>query len=170
MTHEVCMQCDFDGARFDDAALTGAIRDLGPRWQQLLASAGNELRARPAPGVWSAIEYGAHTRDVTALHAWAVEQALTGREPAIPAVAAGLADTAAATYAGADPVEVGHAIAAHTSRLASIAEEAPSGAWKYGFKIGDNRMDVRALLEHALHDSTHHVDDVERGLAQLRAR
>ncbi len=167
---ETCAQCGFDGSRYNDAALTAAIRDLGPRWQELLASAGTELRARPAPGVWSAIEYGAHTRDITALHAWAVEQALTGREPAIPAVAAGLADAAAATYNIADPAEVGGAIAEHTSRLASIAEDAQPGAWAYGFKIGDNRMDVRALLEHALHDSRHHVDDVERGLAQLRAR
>jgi len=25
------------------------------------------------------------------------------------------------------------------------------------------------MLEHALHDSVHHLDDVERGLSQLRA-
>ncbi len=170
MTHEICAQCGFDGGRYNDAALTAAIRDLGPRWQQVLASAGSELRERPAPGVWSAIEYGAHTRDVTALHSWAVEQALSGSEPAIPPLEAGLVDAAAATYADADPVEVGDAIATHTSRLASITEEADPAAWQHGFTIGDDRMDVRALLEHALHDSVHHLDDVDRGLAQLRAR
>jgi hypothetical protein len=28
---------------------------------------------------------------------------------------------------------------------------------------------VRRLIEHALHDSRHHLDDVERGLASLYA-
>jgi hypothetical protein len=36
--------------------------------------------------------------------------------------------------------------------------------------IGDSRSDVRRLLEHALHDSLHHLADVERGLAALRAQ
>jgi len=36
--------------------------------------------------------------------------------------------------------------------------------------IVEQRMDVRALLEHALHDSSHHLQDVAQGLAQLRTR
>jgi hypothetical protein len=38
-----------------------------------------------------------------------------------------------------------------------------------GLTIGDSRSDVRRLLEHALHDSLHHLEDVERGLSLLRA-
>ena len=37
-----------------------------------------------------------------------------------------------------------------------------------GSTIGGERSDVRRLLEHALHDSQHHLADVERGLTQLR--
>ena len=33
--------------------------------------------------------------------------------------------------------------------------------------IGDTRQDVRALIEHALHDARHHLDDVRRGLEAL---
>ena len=72
--HEHCQACGFDEqASYDEQSLLDALRSLGPRWQQPLASAGPHLRVRPAPQVWSAIEYAAHTRDVIALHAFGVE-------------------------------------------------------------------------------------------------
>jgi hypothetical protein len=169
MEHEVCDACGFDGAVYDDAALLDALRALGPSWRDLIAGAGPELRARPAPEVWSAIEYAAHSRDITALHVFAVEQALTLDEPAIPAIEADLVEEAAATYGDAEPDAVVAALEFHSSRLASLAEEAGADSWTRGFTIGDDRIEVRRLLEHALHDSRHHLLDVERGLAQLRS-
>ena len=67
---ETCAQCGFDGDVYDPDALIAAVRALGPRWRRLLMWTDDELRQRPAPGVWSAIEYASHTRDVTALHVW----------------------------------------------------------------------------------------------------
>ena len=49
-----------------------------------------------------------------------------------------------------------------------LADDAGSNAWSRGLTIGDHRQDVRRLLEHALHDSLHHVDDVQRGVDRLR--
>jgi hypothetical protein len=165
---ETCAQCGFDGDVYDPDALIAAVRALGPRWRRLLMSTGDELRQRPAPGVWSAIEYASHTRDVTALHVWGVEQALTGTEPVLPPIDEGLVDAAAATYADADPATVARAIAMEANLLASLAADAGPEHWDRGLTIGDSRMDVRTLLEHALHDSEHHLIDVERGLAHLR--
>ena len=76
MEHERCDACGFDGARYDDASLLHALRILGPRWRSLLSQTGPELRERPEPEVWSALEYAAHSRDITALHVFGVEQAL----------------------------------------------------------------------------------------------
>ncbi len=169
MEHELCEACRFDGSAFDDAALLEAIHALGPRWRALIADSGTELRTRPAPEVWSAIEYAAHSRDITALHAFGVEQALTIDEPAFPAIEADeLIDAAAATYAAANPDEVVDQLGEHANRLARLAADAGAARWTRGLTIGDDRSDVRRLLEHALHDSTHHLDDVERGLAALR--
>jgi hypothetical protein len=162
--HEECEQCGFDGAAYDASALLAAIRALGPRWRELLDSAGPMLRARPAPEVWSALEYAAHSRDVTALHAFGVDQALTVDEPVYPEVEPDLADQAAASYNSEDPAAVVDALDTHAARLAQLAEDAGEPAWTRGLTLGDNRSDVRRLLEHALHDSLHHVDDVERGL------
>ena len=169
MEHEQCAACGFEGGRYDAAALLAALRDLGPRWAALIASCGAEVRIRPEPEVWSAIEYAAHSRDITALHAFGVEQALTIDEPAFPAIEADeLIDAAAATYTDADPDSVVTALAQAATRLARLAGDAGAERWSRGLTIGDDRSDVRRLLEHALHDSLHHVADVERGLILLR--
>ena len=170
MEHEHCEACGFDGSNFDDEALLAALRNLGPRWRTLIDESGHELRTRPAPEVWSALEYAAHSRDITALHAYGVEQALTIDEPVFPAIEGDeLIESAAATYADADPDAVVDALAEAASRLARLAADAGGASWSRGLTIGDARNDVRRMLEHALHDSVHHLDDVERGLSQLRA-
>jgi hypothetical protein len=167
--HEQCEACGFDGASFDDHELLDTICSLGPRWRALLGSAGAQLRTRPAPEVWSAVEYAAHSRDITTLHVFGVEQALTGDEPVFPAIAADdMISAAAADYGTADPDEVATELARQATLLADAAAAAGSEAWSRGLTIGDERSDVRALLEHGLHDSLHHLADVERGLALLR--
>ena len=167
MEHELCGACDFDGARYDGADLLVALRALGPQWRTLLDSAGVNLRVRPAPETWSAIEYAAHSRDITALHAFGVEQALTTDEPAYPAISNALADEVATRYNTEDPDAVVAALDAEACKLASLAGDAGEDAWSRGLTIGTERSTVRRLLEHALHDSTHHLCDVEIGLARL---
>ena len=169
MDHEQCEACGFDGAQYDDASLIAAVQDLGPRWRALLAGAGGELRTRPAPEVWSAIEYAAHSRDITALHGFGVEQALTGDEPVYPAIEADdLIASAAMTYEGADPQAVVDELDTQARKLASLAAGADPSQWEYGLTIGGSRSTARRMIEHALHDSLHHVGDVERGFAKIR--
>lgn len=142
---------------------------MGPRWRLLVGSAGTLLRVRPESGVWSPLEYAAHSRDITALHCFGVEQALTGHEPSYPAIAADdLIAAAAANYVDDDPETVSDAIDEQAGLLAAIAAGAPTASWELGLTIGDDRSTVRRLLEHALHDSLHHLGDVERGLIRLR--
>ena len=170
VAHEYCGACAFDGGRYDDDALLDGLRSLAPRWATLLSGAGKDVRTRPAPGVWSAIEYAAHSRDITALHVFGVEQALTRDEPSFPAIDGdALIAAAATTYENAEPDDVVHALATEASRLADLADGAGPEAWTRGLTIGGERSDVRRLLEHALHDSVHHLADVERGFALLRA-
>jgi hypothetical protein len=81
-----------------------------------------------------------------------------------------LIESAASTYGGEDPAEVTGALDTHATRLARLADEGGPDAWSRGLTIGASRSDVRRLLEHGLHDSLHHLADVERGLSALRAR
>jgi hypothetical protein len=167
--HETCAACGFDGGAFDGAELLGALCELGPSWTTLLNGAGEFLRVRPGPGTWSAIEYAAHSRDITELHRWAVVEALTGTEPVLPGVEAdALIESAASDYGTADPETVVTELGAAATGMAEAARTAGEADWRYGFTIGTSRSSVRRMLEHALHDSTHHLDDVARGLTTLR--
>jgi S-DNA-T family DNA segregation ATPase FtsK/SpoIIIE len=169
MVHEVCAACGFDGAQFTDDELLHSLRSLGPQWQQSLRDAGDELRVRPAPATWSAIEYAAHSRDVTALHVFGVEQALTFDEPSFPPIQGDeLIEAAATSYVDLDPQQVALELATQATLLADTATGGSAGSWQRGLTIGDSRQDIRFLLEHALHDSRHHLLDVQRGLNLLR--
>jgi hypothetical protein len=169
--HEHCDACGFDGSEFDDLSLLTSLHDLGSTWRALIGRTGEDLRVRPSPDVWSAIEYVAHSRDITALHVFGVEQALSVDEPLFPAIEGDeLIESAATSYGDADPDVVVDELETEAMRLAGLAQDAGADAWSRGLTIGESRTDVRRLLEHALHDSLHHVDDVERGLTLLRAR
>lgn len=169
-THERCGQCGFDGRRYGDRALLDAIRLLVPEWQELLASTGQNLRTRPDAGVWSALEYAAHSRDITALHVLGVMAALDEDEPKIDDLDANLLDDTAAGTNDADLLQVFLSLADQVTDLADRADAVHPSLWTRGLTIGQSRMDVRDLLEHGLHDSTHHLSDVARGLATLRNR
>ncbi len=170
--HEHCAACGFDGSEYESAAaLLAAIRALGPRWKRLLIHAGNDVRRRPAPHTWSALEYAAHSRDITALHAFGVEEALTIDEPMFPEVAGEeLVESASASYATLDPGIVAVELEDAARKLADLAQASGPASWSRGITFGSTRSDVRLLLEHALHDSHHHLIDVENGLADLRAK
>lgn len=171
MDHEQCAACGFDGSDYEPEQLVEAIRGLGPEWIRVLLEAGDELRSRPYPDTWSALEYAAHSRDVTALHVFGVEQALTADEPGFPEIAGDeLVQSAASSYAAQDPNVVGMELQNQTRTLADLAQESGPASWSRGITLGESRNDVRFLLEHALHDSHHHLVDVDKGLVILRAR
>jgi hypothetical protein len=166
--HENCEACGFDGAGYDEVSLLRNLSSLGSRWRMLVDSSGPDLRVRPKPEVWSAIEYAAHSRDITALHAFGIEQALTLDEPSFPAIDDDLIEAAAVAYGASDPEEVLSVLEAEANRLVRLAKTAGAELWWRGLTIGDSRNDVRWLLEHALHDSLHHLGDVNHGLDLLR--
>jgi len=170
MGHESCGACGFDGELMSDAQVLDEIEALGPAWREILDEAGDDVDRRPEPETWSALEYAAHSRDITALHNFLVEAALESDEPVLPEVdGAGLIDDAAAGYAALDPGVVAEELEFETGGLAARAAAVDRSAWSRGITIGTARQDIRAVLEHGLHDSHHHLVDVRRGLAQLRA-
>ena len=79
-------------------------------------------------------------------------------------------ERASESYASEDPIVVGTELEDQTQKLADLAEASGPASWSRGITVGDSHTSVRFLLEHALHDSHHHLVDVENGLAGLRAR
>src|ERR671910_892800 len=114
---------------YTDSALLDPLRSLQEGWRQQLVAASAELRTRLEPDTWSAIEYAAHSRDITALHAYGVEQALTQDEPTFPPIGDDRAEAAAVAYADANPDEVVQALGVAAERLVRLADDAGVDAW-----------------------------------------
>ena len=62
-----CEECGFDASAIgrDQIAMTALA--AADRWAELLRGGAEGLTQRPAPRVWSPLEYGAHVRDVIRL-------------------------------------------------------------------------------------------------------
>ena len=62
-----CAECGFDPAAQGLADLPRLVHDTAMTWSDVLA--GSDVGDRPAPDVWSPLEYGCHVRDVHVLFA-----------------------------------------------------------------------------------------------------
>jgi hypothetical protein len=79
--------CDACGFRFESvprAEIADRIRQFGRRYREALRTAADDqdrLRRRPAPGVWSPLEYACHVRDVFRVQRDRLSLALQVDEP-----------------------------------------------------------------------------------------
>ena len=123
---------------------------------------GEELRARPSKGVWSPLEYAAHSRDVTAMVGWAMREVLEGR--ALPEGADGEVDVdevaRQAGYNDQDPAAVVTELTTNAQRVARHAREASPDEWFRSARVGGVTATALDALRHIVHDASHHVRDV----------
>ncbi|HEV2311321.1 MAG TPA: MOSC domain-containing protein [Acidimicrobiia bacterium] len=168
VTIETCAECGFDARAWTPNDAASLLDGLGQWWElgpsNLPATVLNE---RPAPEVWSALEYGRHTAQVITLLGWAIEQLLCEDGAALPAAPTaeppvGSATTLAPTAVITDVDDAGHS-------LAALTRAAAPDEWAHRGRAGDQAIEAGALLRHAVHDASHHLMDIGRGLASLSA-
>ena len=81
---ETCAQCGFDGSEYTHLDLLGTLRAITPMWRTMTEGMPPRiLSARPAAETWSAMEYAAHSCDVTEVMGRLVHFALTSDDPRI---------------------------------------------------------------------------------------
>lgn len=170
MEPERCAECGFDATRLTVGDAITTLRTLGPRWRRLFKDVPHEvLRKRPDQKVWSPLEYAAHTRDVIAMNGWGMAKTLDGEGPDVPGVAPD-EDAPDHGHNALDPGAVLDELEANARRMADKAEGVVGAEpWSRTAKIGGKPVDAGWALRHAVHDATHHLRDVERGLKQLGA-
>ncbi len=166
MPHETCDECQFDRADYSRNDLVGTLRAVAPMWRQLTEGVDAAvLFQRPAPGVWSAVEYASHSRDITAAMGYLVHLALSGDRPQVGPPPATTPESAPA----ASISEAIDAIEANAARVIAKLPRLSDQAWQREIAMGDDVVDVDWLAGHAVHDAIHHLRDVGRGLHQLGA-
>lgn len=160
---ERCDECGFDGAEVWPDQAADFLDGLGAEWarraQQLTD---DEIRRRPAEGVWSPLEYAAHSRDVTAMVGWAMREVLEGRTlPEGPEV--DVDEVAeAARYNELDPTTVIAELTTNAQRVARHARRAQPVDWFRSAGVGGKPTIALDALRHVVHDATHHLMDIDR--------
>ena len=167
-----CEECGWDWDADVDAA---AIRSYGDRFgkplSRFLPSDDPDvvLRTRPAPDVWSALEYAAHTRDVFDFYAERIRRVLTEDRPQLAAGDAWDAIALERNYNGADPAEAAAQVAAAADACAALVDNLDAADWqRVGIGSAGDERTVMELARRAAHDAHHHLLDIGRVMRHVR--
>lgn len=154
-----CPECGYVASSMDPLAVGGALRATLPRWQRALARP--DATRRPRPEVWSALEYGAHVRDVFRVFDTRLVSMLETDDPLFAnwdqdatAVAEGYADQDPSVVA-TELVDAGETIAV---KFDSLTEDQLS---RPGRRSDGAVFTVDTFARYFLHDVLHHLYDVK---------
>jgi hypothetical protein len=159
-----CGECGFD---YDLDLALGAGRAIiagAAEVAAVLADAGPELRIRPAPRTWSALEYGCHLRDVLLVQR---ERVLAARRVERPSLEPMGRDERAEHdgYADQVPAAVARQLGDAASLFAHVLSRLDPAAWDrevvYNYPTRTARS-LRWVAVHTLHEVRHHALDVQR--------
>ena len=165
-----CPECGLAAGEVAVDEVADRAEAAAAEWVQILTSS-PAVTMRPESTVWSALEYGAHVRDVYRLFDARLALMLTQDSPTFDnwnqdetALSAG--------YADADPDQVATelAVAAESfvARLRSVEE---SQLERIGRRSDGAEFTVTTFAQYFLHDVIHHLWDVtgqQDGAASLR--
>ena len=161
MTVETCAECGFDASDYTRGELQTTLRALAPMWRGLTAGIdASVLETRPAPAVWSALEYLAHSRDITAMMSYLVHLAATDGHPVLPGPVPEAGDPQVATTVSRGIAELDK----NAARLMNEARALDDKGWRRPITLVEDTVDIAWVVGHAVHDATHHLRDVGRNL------
>jgi hypothetical protein len=156
--HRACPQCGFDASELHR-------EDIGTRLLQGARAMCAALERpgvgdRPAPAVWSPLEYACHVRDVFRVFDDRLVQLLVVEDPDL---ANWDQDAAALTggYAGQDPVDVSAQLWDDAQPLAARYNGLEDTQWDRTATRSDGaRFTVLSMGQYLVHDVVHHVWDL----------
>ena len=156
-----CPECGFVAASVGVPDLPALIADSTPRWLAALGAPG--ATSRPAPGVWSVLEYGCHLRDVHRIFAARLAAMLDEDGPSF----ANWDQDATAVekdYAGQDPATVAAELAEAADAVTrAYALVTPEQYDRAGYRSNGSVFTVLTLGRYHLHDVVHHAHDIGWG-------
>jgi hypothetical protein len=154
-----CPECGLDAQSFAREAVAGMIRSNASAWHGPLASP-TGARHRPAPGKWSALEYGCHVRDVLRLFDRRLWLMLTQEGPQYPNWDQD-ATAVANRYDEQDPAAVAAELAQAAETIAAHFEALSPGQWqRTGSRSDGAHFTVESFARYFVHDPVHHLYDV----------
>lgn len=167
-----CEECGYEYESVPTEKLAGRLRDLGPRYREALAAADvRAARRRPAPEVWSALEYACHMRDVLLVQR---DRAIVALAEDTPAFARMYRDERVnLCHYSSEPLgQVLDDLEVAARLCATVFDGLDEAAWErtlvYNLPAAEPTArppDVAWLARHTVHEGEHHLMDVNRALA-----
>ncbi len=172
--HRTVNACDECGFVYDDLAVSGisrALRSLPPAYAERLTAGEALVRAHPWPGVWSALEYACHVRDVLVVQRERVALALTEERPAFASMRREERVTEDHYNEQAVTVVLDELREAANS-LGDALDALDEAGWNrvavYNWPAPAERS-MAWLGRHTVHEGLHHLGDIDRVLAAAGA-
>lgn len=153
-----CPECGFDGAALDPTDVPELVRANAAAWPAVLTRA--DAPTRPAPDVWSPLEYACHVRDVFRLFDARLARMLDEDDPLFENWDQD--ETAVAErYWEQDPSTVTSELTEAAARIAaSFAAVRPDQWDRPGRRSDGAEFTVASFARYFLHDPVHHLHDV----------
>lgn len=153
-----CLECGFVAEEIPINALGGLLEEWAERWRLVLAR--NNVGVRPAPDVWSPLEYSCHVRDVMRVFDKRVQLMLTELDPLFDNWDQD--ETAVLErYGHQDPVVVAEELAHAASALDATFANVTAEAWnRTGRRSDGSHFTVDSIGRYFSHDVVHHLHDV----------
>jgi len=163
---ERCDECGLETSTVTRDELGGSIGYEGHEWRSLLCDTDvGALRWRPDPARWSALEYGAHVRDVLGVFVDRIGRAMAETDAEF-----GWWDHEASVleerYNDQRPRAVAVELEANAGRMVSALARLDDGSWqRRGTRRSGEVFTVEGLARFALHEARHHRLDAARTIA-----
>ncbi|CAM5484499.1 DinB-like domain-containing protein OS=Tsukamurella paurometabola (strain ATCC 8368 / DSM /CCUG 35730 / CIP 100753 / JCM 10117 / KCTC 9821 / NBRC 16120/ NCIMB 702349 / NCTC 13040) OX=521096 GN=Tpau_3140 PE=4 SV=1 [Tsukamurella paurometabola] len=163
MMERACPECGYDPATVRRTDVGDRIARSAVDWDTVLARP--DAGVRPEEGVWSALEYGCHLRDVYRIMNARLHLMLGYDEAAADGARFANWDQDATAieddYAAQDAAEVARELASAAAVFADSYRCVREDQWKRrGLRSNGSAFTVDSFARYALHDAEHHRWDV----------
>lgn len=164
---ETCPECGYAASSVDATEVSALMRTNAASFRAALGR-GDIVHERPpvAPGaspIWSALEYGAHVRDVYKVAAERITKMMKKKAPTFKdwdQNESAISDD----YRNADVDKVRYDLAANAGKAADLLDKVRGDQWqRAGMRADGAGFTIATFAVYILHDVSHHLWDVERG-------
>ena len=153
-----CPECGLAAGGVVGHQVPALIRAYAIRWTEVLRRP--DVATRPAPGVWSPLEYACHVRDVCRVFRERAELMLAEDDPTF----ANWDQDATAVeqrYGEQDPATVAAELGTAADAVARVFAGVTGAQWaRRGVRSNGSSFSVETLAQSFVHDVAHHLHDV----------
>lgn len=165
-----CESCAYEYDAMPRSDVPHALRSFTDAFADRLATHDDDaLRRRPAPEVWSALEYACHVRDVMEVQRERLERALTEDNPDFVPMDREERVTRERYNEQAPDVVAGQ-LRESASAYAARCESLTTDQWQRGGVYHWPETTTRSMdwvARNTIHELIHHTKDIDRGLASV---